>query len=296
MFWETNTKDKILKMKNFEDLVSHNFAKRAIRSLESAENAISQIKEYQDKLEDSKLFWEATFNSVESCMAVLDKEGRILVANKSLINTVKMDINTLIGKSICEVFCEETACKLKAADNACITKCDKKHLKNSDRIYEVYVNPIIDEYLGHLYGCIFVAKDVTDTIKIADALQIAETKYRTVFEKSPIGIMILDPETGIALEFNDMACNQLGYTRDEFIKLRISDYEANESLDQIQLHIKKILDIGYDVFHTKHRTKNGIIKEFIVRAKRIDILNMPLIYATFSDIEELRNLFNIIDK
>ena len=56
----------------------------------------------------------------------------------------------------------------------------------------------------------------------------AEKRYRTLFDQTPIGILIFDPETTIPVEFNDVAHQQLGYSREEFAKLHIFDYKADE--------------------------------------------------------------------
>ena len=40
----------------------------------------------------------------------------------------------------------------------------------------------------------------------------SETRYRTLFDQSPDAVVILDPETGALLDFNEEDCNYLGYT------------------------------------------------------------------------------------
>ena len=57
----------------------------------------------------------------------------------------------------------------------------------------------------------------------------AEARYRILFEQSPNGIVLVDTETGKTVEANETAYQQLGYTRDEFAELRISDYEVEEN-------------------------------------------------------------------
>ena len=51
--------------------------------------------------------------------------------------------------------------------------------------------------------------------------------YQELFAASPDGILLVDAETQRPIEFNDAACRSLGYTRDEFMGLRIMDYEAS---------------------------------------------------------------------
>ena len=62
-----------------------------------------------------------------------------------------------------------------------------------------------------------------------EALRLAEARYRILFEQSPNGIVLIDVETRKTIEANAAACAQLGYTREEFAALEVSDYEARET-------------------------------------------------------------------
>ena len=72
-----------------------------------------------------------------------------------------------------------------------------------------------------------------------EKLRQSELRYRVLFQESPDGVLLLDPLTSQPLDFNEAACRQLGYTREEFSHLRISDYEARERPEEIQSHIER---------------------------------------------------------
>ena len=57
--------------------------------------------------------------------------------------------------------------------------------------------------------------------------------YRALFEQSPDGVLLVDPQTAGAIEFNDVACANLGYSREEFACVRLWDYEAQETREQV---------------------------------------------------------------
>ncbi|MBI5749758.1 MAG: PAS domain S-box protein [Nitrospinae bacterium] len=113
-----------------------------------------------------------------------------------------------------------------------------------------------------------------------------EKRYRSLFEQSPYGIVIVDTETAKAVEFNDVAHNQLGYSREEFAGLRVSDYEAKEKPEETKSHIEKVLREGRDTFETTHKTKEGEIKNIWVSVQKIEISGKPYFYAIFHDITE----------
>lgn len=74
--------------------------------------------------------------------------------------------------------------------------------------------------------------------------------YRQLFASSPDGILLIDPETTGVIEFNDAACRLLGYTREEFVGLRVSDYEASETPEATRAHVRQALRDGKSEFDT----------------------------------------------
>lgn len=118
--------------------------------------------------------------------------------------------------------------------------------------------------------------------------QRAETSYKMLFENSPDGIVVIDCGTARHLEFNDKAYQQLGYTRDEFQRLTVADYEAVENREKISAHIEKVLDKEIDTFETKHRRKDGELRNVLVTAKRLEWDSQTILLCIYRDITELR--------
>ena len=57
-----------------------------------------------------------------------------------------------------------------------------------------------------------------------DKLREAELLYHSLFNQSPDGILIIDTK-GTIVEFNEAAHRQLGYSREEFKGLHLSDID-----------------------------------------------------------------------
>ena len=118
------------------------------------------------------------------------------------------------------------------------------------------------------------------------ALREEETRYRTLFEQSPDGVLIVDTQTGLPIEFNAVAHRQLGYTREEFARLRVNDYEAVESPEETKARIEKILREGRDDFETQHRRKTGELRNVLVTVRVIQLSGRPVLHSIFRDITE----------
>ncbi|BCU06563.1 PAS domain S-box protein [Allochromatium tepidum] len=116
----------------------------------------------------------------------------------------------------------------------------------------------------------------------------SETRLRTLFELAPLGIVIIDPETQLPLDFNRAAHEQLGYSAEEFARLRIADYEANEDPEDVQRHIRFMLQHGYDDFETRHRCRDGSIRHVNVQVQVLAVDGRHMFYAIYRDITESR--------
>jgi len=123
--------------------------------------------------------------------------------------------------------------------------------------------------------------------KLAEqALRESEERYRTIFELAADSIVLIDGERGELVEFNKRAHESLGFTHEEFEKLKIPDFEIIEDTEEVAKHIKKIIKEGFDSFETKHRTKSGEIRDIQVSSRGISIRGKNFVQSIWRDITE----------
>ncbi|DAB29906.1 MAG TPA: hypothetical protein CFH84_06815 [Sulfurimonas sp. UBA12504] len=115
-------------------------------------------------------------------------------------------------------------------------------------------------------------------------------KYKKLFEAIPDGTVLVDGKTLNAVEFNRAAHEYLGYTAEEFTKLKISDYEVLESIEEIRRRMEVIKRDGFDNFVTLHRSKQGKLLDIWVSAVAVDIGGYPYIIAVYRDISKQKNI------
>ena len=128
--------------------------------------------------------------------------------------------------------------------------------------------------------------DTTERKLAEDSLREIEVRYRSIFDHVPYGIVIIDPNTATPIDFNNQACTQLGYTREEFGKLKISDIDLLEDHEKVKAHIQRIIDTGQDEFETVHRTKSGEKRNIHVKAQYISIRGQSVYHCIWRDITE----------
>lgn len=131
-----------------------------------------------------------------------------------------------------------------------------------------------------------ILQDTTEARQAAEALRESEARYRTLFEQAGDAIVVFDPKTTAFLDFNDTACRRMGYTREEFAKLRLTDLEAAETAREIRHHVRHIVTKGECVFESRHRTKSGKVVDVEVRPKGVVIDGKTVVQAIWRDITD----------
>ena len=87
-----------------------------------------------------------------------------------------------------------------------------------------------------------------------------DLRYRTLFERGPYGVLLIDLETAHAVDFNDQAASQLGYTREEFAVLGIQDYEDIETAEETAKHVQKVLVVPAQHSHAAELHRHEGVK------------------------------------
>ena len=143
---------------------------------------------------------------------------------------------------------------------------------------------------GEVMAVSIVSKDVT-TLKKEHG---AELRYRAIFEQSPFGILIIDTRGNI-LEFNETACRELGYSREEFAKLSVSDLDAVRNPEEIQAAIMELLHNGSAEFEVKQKTKDGKIRVAHVVTRVVDLSGHKVFQSIWQDITERKRAEAVLD-
>ena len=113
-----------------------------------------------------------------------------------------------------------------------------------------------------------VRKQNAERWRAEQSLRESEARYRVLFEESSDGVLLVDSQ-GAIIDFNDQVNSQLGYTREEFSKLRIADIDPIESPEDIKARFDMVAREGKAEFEVKHRTKRGEARDVLVIARTV---------------------------
>jgi diguanylate cyclase (GGDEF)-like protein/PAS domain S-box-containing protein len=118
-------------------------------------------------------------------------------------------------------------------------------------------------------GLVATIRDITERTKAAQELQRSQESFRVLFDQHPHPMWVYDPETLRFLEVNQCATETYGYTRGEFLSMRITDIrpaeDARKLVNYLRVERPELDHAGI----WRHRTKAGDIIEVEVTAHSV---------------------------
>ncbi len=149
---------------------------------------------------------------------------------------------------------------------------------------------------GQFTGGQGILADITATKKDTQDAQKIIDQHQRLFDLSPDGVLIVDPGTGIPVEFNEAACCQLGYTREEFSGFSLFDIEVTDDSQNLREKIPEILQKCSITFGTRYQTKEGSIRDVLVNARVIKEGTVKKIGLILHDITEEQKQKKILEE
>ncbi len=255
---------------------------------ESIGRDITERKKAEKKIYDQVKIIE----SISDAIIITDLNFNIKSWNKGAEQIYGWKRSEIIGKSVPQIL--KTTLLSETVDVAGKKIFEEgywkgeaiQERKDGKKIFVLNATTLVKDTDGNPIGIVGVNRDISEMKRTQQELETAEIRYRTTFEQSPDGIIIIDPESTRAIEFNEAICNLLSYTQEEFRRLKVPDYDASENPSDTRTHMEKVLKEGRDDFETKMLTKNGKIKDVYVIAKVIDLGGKTYIQSIWRDITE----------
>ena len=126
--------------------------------------------------------------------------------------------------------------------------------------------------------------------RINDALKKSEEKYRSYIDNAPDGIFIAD-ETGRYIEVNEAACGMTGYSKEELLKMSISDILIDESLGDGQAQFRKTAKTGTSKADLVFKHKTGAKRWWTVES----VMLLKTRFLTFAkDITQRKEMEEVL--
>ena len=265
------------------------FTKNDVEIAESFAEQIAIAINNRETEERINLLASAVENTNEA-VSITDNDNYLIYVNKAFYNLYGFSPNELIGKNINIVRTDDHS-KEDYKQIALSTIKGGWHGELMNRRkdgseFPIYLStaPVVDEN-GNSVALIGLATDMTEMKLAREILQESESNFKYLFEHNPLPMYVYDISTFIFIEVNDAMIKQYGYTKDEFLKMRLVDLIDEE----IPEYIKKIkyAQIGTNYSgQMRHRIKNGDTIDIAFNANRINYFGRSAVLGVAMDISD----------
>ena len=244
----------------------------------------------EEQLRHSEPVYRAIARHIPGCgLYVMGRDLRYLVVEGSLPPVLGMERQGLEGQTIDEALEVELRRIVQERwRRALAGETASYDWEYRGRVLWSHYVPLKDDS-GGIPAAMCLSLDITDRKRAEEALRESETLYRLLFSLAPSGVVLNDAD-GRIVAFNDRAHEQLGYTRDEFGRMSISDVDADEEPDDVRCRVAEIAAAGGAEYEVHHRAKSGEIRNVLVETRPIDVGGERRFLSVWQDITDRKRV------
>jgi len=231
---------------------------------------ITDQKRLLDAVQNAKDDWERTFDAVPDMIALIDRNYRILRANRSMAERVGLSPEAMIGKACFETV-HKTHGPLKACPHTLLIRDGESHMQeiHDDALggdFQVTVSPFMG-VSGEVMGSVHVIHDITERKRAEEALHENETLLREAQKVAHIGSWTLDPKTGLE-NWSDELLRIYGFEPRDVVP-SFSEHESMihpDDWSKLNATIHKSLATGQDYeIEVRLTRKDGQVRTMLSR-------------------------------
>jgi PAS domain S-box-containing protein len=131
--------------------------------------------------------------------------------------------------------------------------------------------------------------DITERKRIKDELIESELRYRTLFDGASDAIFLNDLD-GRIFETNIIASRYLGYSKKEFMQMRMHDIDLRPEALFTREMTQQFLSRGHILFETVQRKKDGTQIHVEISSRITEYFGMSAVMSTVRDISERKQV------
>jgi two-component system sensor histidine kinase/response regulator len=234
---------------------------------------------------------KVALESTDEGILMVAPDGRILATNERFAELWRVppalarsgDDNALLNHVLEQLIDPEGfLAKVRQLYGSGEEASDTLHFKDG-RVFARYTRALTANS-GH--GRIWCFRDITAQEKTQRQLAEREELFRSIFTQAKEAISLIDAATLRFVEFNDTACETLGYSREEFARLGVPDIQANLDAKYLHSRVSTALTEGFRNIETRHRHRDGSLRDVLVSISGIELRGRKYLVVTWSDITE----------
>src|SRR5271157_105244 len=289
-----------------EELLHH--VREPVTAFQSAQQAMTKLpitEEKKPEVEISRernLLLDALDQNAPDAIYVKDRQGRFIHAPKALARAFNLkDPTEAIGKTDFDFFTEKHAReafedeqRIIRTGEPIVNKEEKETRPDGSETWVLTTKMPLRDEKGAIIGTIGISRDINERKRAEEALRKSEERYRLLFnsidDAAIVSALTSDGLPGEIIEVNDIACEQLGYTRDELLRKGSLDFLAPESVAIAREMMVRSKEERHAVWEGIHVSRAGGRIPVEVSVHLFDMSGEPAILATIRDITARKQL------
>jgi PAS domain S-box-containing protein len=246
---------------------------------------ISERKSTEEALRQSEEAFRAMVENSPDVIMRYDLEGRRIYVNPMAQILMGKPLEEILGKTPVEYSPLPAIKEFKQLFERVISEGKEHELESPYRTADGEVRfgsqRIVPEFdnEGKVAGVMVIGRDITDKKHAEKQLKLLETAINHASD----AVYILGDDRTIRY-VSDTACRMLGYTRNEFMTMKIEEIDVYLSVDKIDTIIEDIRKVNDMVFETKHRAKDGHVLDVEINVTTFEYDGIPLKISIVKDI------------
>jgi PAS domain S-box-containing protein len=200
---------------------------------------ITTSKQAEQELRQSYLTIQALINAPSDIACVIDLDGTIRQINETLAKIYQTSPGDLIGRNLWDFATPEKAEFRKLILDQVVQSRKMARVDDfgESGLFDSIVQPIFDEQ-GQVIQAAILARDISDRIKIEQALREREAMMRTMIQNASVLLSAIDP-TGIITFIEGNILDRFGFSQESFIGKNV--FELSFVPDDIKMAIQNSL-------------------------------------------------------
>jgi two-component system, sporulation sensor kinase E len=219
-----------------------------------------EITLYKHRMNQSLQYTEQRYRLLiensDDPIAMISYSGDFLLVNQSAARFFGVEQGDFTGKSMWDMFPSEYANSQMKNIRAVIDNDEgriieaKTIIKGKELWFSNNLQPIS---INGQRAVQLIARDITSQKRMERTLKKSEEKFKAIFDNAYDSIFLYPFKNGIMenfVEVNNRACHQLGYTREQLLKMCPKDIALPEALEIMPKNLEKLKKDGKITFET----------------------------------------------
>jgi diguanylate cyclase (GGDEF)-like protein/PAS domain S-box-containing protein len=225
---------------------------------------VTERKETEEALKENETFVRQLLRSLPNgSVNVFDRDLRYLFAEGRGLEEVGMSLETLVDKTIQEIFGEEGLGLVQGHYRKAFSGEEVRfELPMGELAYEINAAPLHTDEDGEVRTIIAVARNITERKRAEEALRESEERLHVLADSAFEGILITDE--GVILEVNRALTDMFGYEASDVLGRSTMEFVAPEHRDLVQKKIASGSEEPYEVLGVR---KDGTLLDLEVRGR-----------------------------